>query len=807
MNNIITVDKYGNETNIEKSIPNLDPYFLYPTGTRSRYGGGNVAERPYQNHIWTYASGEVISRNVCRLPKVISKKTDPDKLIFEHKVLDVFDMPNPWMSSIGFWKSICLGLLLPSRRAPLEKHKVDKAVPTNRSDDMGDTGGQVFLIPLTNSGEKVNLRRGDIPDMILPYTDRYIRAKETHDPDKGTTLDGWQWINSANNTVIDTFSPEEIIRINLLNPYDWIRGLSPLTPAGLALVDDIKSDIYNTESFENDGTVAGLLSTENDMTNDQFEINLKRWYSRNGGVGNNNRIAMIANGLKYQQFGLSQADMQFTEQKRWIFEKFAAAYGLNKIAYGKYEEINFATIREGRRMLWIDTYQPLDQLICNAITTQWIKYVDKGAFLHSDYSRVETLREDYTKRAQAAKVMVDMGYPASLASKINNIPITEEMIQKYPWLDEKPMQRQPIQEQGKEKDKPKKSATKSAEKMQMSEEERKAQSWDYIHKVLDPGEKKWKSTMIRFFNSQRNRMQDKVDVWEKKQKEIPKNIKKDIYLKSFWKAFNKEYPEIYAYQYQIKNTEYLSVPFYNKDEGARMLKTPKYQDWDTEEAVRAFDKSNISVIKEIIIDPKAFLLNPVEENEKLLQLVKPLIVDQMRREKNRLNEELGTLIEWDVTDENIKEFIEKRKKDIKEINTTTFKKANKKIGKAIEISIEENETPQEAAKRIKAAISEVVETRKNAAQTIARTETGMISGAARFEAFHVEGVEYHEWLNAADEKIRFDHTQKPTGVGGEVVRVGAVFPIVLMRYPLDPMGSADQIINCRCVAIAVEEPE
>lgn len=74
---------------------------------------GDIIERPYINHIWTYASAKVINRNVCKLPKVIINKDDPEQKETQHEVLDLFDDPNPWMSSISFWQAIILGLLLP----------------------------------------------------------------------------------------------------------------------------------------------------------------------------------------------------------------------------------------------------------------------------------------------------------------------------------------------------------------------------------------------------------------------------------------------------------------------------------------------------------------------------------------------------------------------------------------------------------------------------------------------------------------------------------------------------------------------
>lgn len=744
------VNKYGADKQLparKKAVTNLDPNFLLSSGTDTTTVN-DVLEQPYLNHIWTYASCKVINTNVSKLPKIIANKKDPEDYATEHPVLDLFDDPNPWMSSINFWQAIVLGLLLPSKRQAVVESDGKKSTVYNSGDQ---TGGQVFLICLTSSGEPVDLDKGDIPDVIFPFTDRNVAPKQSSN-DGMVGLTGWVWMDNDGKEII-TFERNQIIRINLFNPYEWTRGVSDYYPTSLAMADDIKSNIFNSQSFENDGTVAGVLQSELDLTDDQYKINYKRWMERHGGVGRNNTIAILGNGLKYQQMGLSQADMQFTDQKKDLFEQFAAAYGLNKIAYGKYEEINFATIREGRKLLWQDTYKPLDQLITRSITDQWIKYVDKGMCLKSDYSDIEYLRPDYKNRANVAAVMVEkLRYTPAAASKMVRLPLTEDMIKEMPWLKEEP----PTKQAGPIAPEPKQLVQKLVEKsfkkgQKLSEEERTALSWDYIHKVLDPGEKKWKSELDRFFTSQRNRMQDRVDNWLKRQKAVPDDIDKEVWLTSYWLQMTK-------------------------------------------------DETGTDIL---IIVPSMFMLNSTQENEKLIRTLRPLIVEQMKLDAARLEEELGTLIEFNVTDDNIQQYIDARKQQIKDINTTTFKKANKKIGVAIEEAMLNNDTPQEAAKRIKGAISDTVQVRKNQAATIARTETATISNSTRFAAFHKEGIEWHEWLTAGDERVRDTHIQ----VGGMVIKVGRMFPIVNLRFPSDPNGAPGEIINCRCVTIPAEEPQ
>jgi hypothetical protein len=449
------------------------------------------------------------------------------------------------------------------------------------------------------------------------------------------------------------------------------------------------------------------------------------WYQNNGGPGRNNRTAILGKGLEYQQFALSQRDMQYAEQKANNIEDILAAFRLNKIAVGKYEDINFATIKEGRKMLWKDTYQPIDELITSSISNQWTRHLKNKLTLRSDYADIPELREDYKDRGASAKVMYDMGYPASLAAKINNIPLTKEDITKYPWLDEKPTTTTPNQQQDPLK------AIKKAIKSKDEKGIKKAKAKFYEHfikTVIDPGEKEWIRALNRFFHRQISLMKDKVDSWTRTQKALEKIT---------------------------------------------------------------------------IVNASMFLLDAEEENIKLAQVFKPLVKDQLLRDEAKLTRELGQLVEWGVDDETISDFAQARGVEIQSINKTTFDGVKRRVGEAITIGISQNETVKELAKRIKTALTDTEEWRKGHSETIARTETGIVSSTARFTAFHSEGFEYTEWVTASDNDVRATHLE---AAAAGPVKIGEKFPGTNMRYPLDPMGDVGEIVNCRCVSVASEGP-
>lgn len=81
---------------------------------------------------------------------------------------------------------------------------------------------------------------------------------------------------------------------------------------------------------------------------------------------------------------------------------------------------------------------------------------------------------------------------------------------------------------------------------------------------------------------------------------------------------------------------------------------------------------------------------------------------------------------------------------------------------------------------------------------IARTETHSAAGFANHEAAVDTGLPLDkEWISAADERTREDHS----AADGQTVHIHEPFSVggESLAFPGDPSGSAEMIINCRCV--------
>lgn len=82
------------------------------------------------------------------------------------------------------------------------------------------------------------------------------------------------------------------------------------------------------------------------------------------------------------------------------------------------------------------------------------------------------------------------------------------------------------------------------------------------------------------------------------------------------------------------------------------------------------------------------------------------------------------------------------------------------------------------------------------ALTVARTETAAAFNGGRIIAMLKAGITKVHWLSARDERVRKSHKD----LDGTSVPLGTPFPNGC-RWPHDERGSAEEVVNCRCVPL------
>jgi hypothetical protein len=119
-------------------------------------------------------------------------------------------------------------------------------------------------------------------------------------------------------------------------------------------------------------------------------------------------------------------------------------------------------------------------------------------------------------------------------------------------------------------------------------------------------------------------------------------------------------------------------------------------------------------------------------------------------------------------------------------------------------AIANGETMDEIKARIRKTFNEIGDTRVD---MIARTETTVAYESARDLTFKEAGIEWTQWLTMADGGERHP---RYSGLHEQIRPIDEPFTLygsLTMRFPGDPEGPAAEVINCRCIRIAVMGPD
>ena len=652
--------------------PNLDPRF-WDTAAGGNTTVQDVLSQPYMNQVWIYSCITTIINNLAPLPKVMVDKAM--KVLENHPAVPLMQKPNSLMTGQQFFRYLLSLLLLPA------------------DDGKKDSGGQCFVIPWNSKkDQKVDLRK-ELPTELYVYSDKFFKVKMRDIAGGRKELEGWEF-GTGMATASVLFYPHEIIRVNRTNPYDVLKGMPPTASIISAMELDTNADIYNRTVFENDGRLSGQVTTDQYMDDKQLEQNKKEWNKQYTGM-KRRMTAFMTGGMKYEQFALSQSDMQYLDQAKWVRQKIIAAYGLNRIALGDYEDINFATIREGRKMLWQDTYIPLDKLVLEAFNHQWFTYIDKGnVSIASDYSKVAALQGDLAERARVAGTMcTQMNFPPELACRIMEIPLTQEDLKKWPHLSEAKPATPAVQE------KPavppvKESITKGIVNKKF---DREAYSMDYIKRTLEPSERAYRKDLERYFVAQRNEVQDRVDAWFKGKKAITK-----LDGVHFWDFLG---------DINVENQKLLKITIPHIKAQSQAEKSAveeelgKSVDWDmTDAELTHWAELRAEYLKEI--------------NTATFKNAGDAI-------RNTLKQGVADNLSPSEMAKKIKEAVH----DVYDV----------RLGKPV------------------VAHGDVDLGGMSSSTTIARTEIGAIASMSRYDAFENAGIKKIEWLTSHDEKVRESH--------------------------------------------------
>lgn len=332
---------------------------------------------PYKQLGWVYASIRTIAENIARLPfKVYTGDDDNPKEVKKGPLYDLFLNPNPFMTQEQLWEAtlIFLGLY-----------------------------GECFWV-LTRD----NITQ--VPTEI--WTFNPSRFEPVWDKDRKVLL-GWKYTAGPNDVFV--FRQDQILQFKYYNPYDDLRGLSPLDSIKIALDYDYYSDIWNKTYFKNGVRVSGFIQVPESMTDEEFNRLEMQVSDKHQGPSKAHKIAIITNGGTFQEAKILQKDMDFPNMKKMTRELVFGVMKTNAVVMGLYQDIqSYEGVKTAHKMFWEECLQPKIKYL-EGVT--WAKLCSKitggREWCAFDITNVEAFHDYYATRILTAEKMAKIGWTAN----------------------------------------------------------------------------------------------------------------------------------------------------------------------------------------------------------------------------------------------------------------------------------------------------------------------------------------------------------------------------------------------------------
>ena len=287
-----------------------------PGSSYSFFFGGTTSGKPVNEHTAmqmtaVYSCVRILAEAVAGLPLHLYKYTDnggKEKALSHSLYFLLHDEPNPEMSSFVFRETLMTHLLLwGNAYAQIIRN---------------GKGEVIALYPLMPNRMKVD--RDSRGNLYYSYT-RYL--------DEAPALNG----------ITVTLRPSDVLHIPGLG-FDGLVGYSPIAMAKNAIGLAMATEEYGAKFFANGAAPGGVLEHPGTIKDPQKVKD--SWNMAYQGSGNAHKVAVLEEGMKYQQIGISPEQAQFLETRKFQINEIARIFRVPPHMVGDLEKSSFSNIEQ-----------------------------------------------------------------------------------------------------------------------------------------------------------------------------------------------------------------------------------------------------------------------------------------------------------------------------------------------------------------------------------------------------------------------------------------------------------------------------
>lgn len=281
--------------------------FLFGPST----SGKNVNEFTAMQTTAVYACVRILSETLAALPLQLYRYTPGGKeRVYDHPLYHLLhDEPNPEMTSFIFRETLMSHLLIwGNAYAQIIRDRLGRVqgLYPLRPDKMTvcrDENGQIYYLYTKTSDEN---------PAIKPYGQVPLRKDEVlHIPGLG---------------------------------FDGLVGYSPIAMARNAVGMTMACEEYGASFFANGASPSGVLAHPG-VLKDPAKVR-DSWNAVYQGSANAHKVAVLEEGMKYQQIGIPPEEAQFLETRKFQLNEIARLYRIPPHMIGDLEKSSFNNIEQ-----------------------------------------------------------------------------------------------------------------------------------------------------------------------------------------------------------------------------------------------------------------------------------------------------------------------------------------------------------------------------------------------------------------------------------------------------------------------------
>jgi phage portal protein BeeE len=397
--------------------------------------GGAELRSPYSQSAWIYIAVSVLAETVAQVPfriariprnagKLLSgpryqvsgqkmlRRILGENLVESGPVVELFDNPHPTMDRALFWETVMTWRAL---------------------------RGEFFILPLDKNDQPVglpnlqlstfNLQPGPVRRMITLSPDLFWHIVT------GYELQGWRYTGSPLMSPLASqiLLPGEVIHSRAPNPYQFWRGMSPLSVALLPAMSDFAAAQFMKGLMTNNADCGLIVTTKDQLAADQQLAVKAALQERKRKAGTADRPLFLFGDVSIQKPPVSSADLQFLENRKLNRQEIGAIFKVPESLMGfsdSKHSIGGASSIEQERMAFIENTIAAHCRRLEAAVQPIVRSFGPDLIGYFDLDCLPLLQQARRERLQAASQAFAMGVPFNEINAVYDLGFRS-----LPWGD------------------------------------------------------------------------------------------------------------------------------------------------------------------------------------------------------------------------------------------------------------------------------------------------------------------------------------------------------------------------------------